>query len=122
MRTGQAIELEESMRPQENAHMFFGLTIVSCERGDMRQTANGVMMYDKDGAREVELPMWDEVRAQSLQSELEELYAAITDDRPIVHDGRWGAANVEVCDAVMQSSRERREEFMSHQVPPIKAY
>ena len=56
MRTGDAMAIEQSLRPQEPAHMFFGLTIVSCERGDMRQTARGVMIYDKDGAREVEPP------------------------------------------------------------------
>ena len=101
--------------------MFFGLTIVSCEHGDMRQTARGVMIYDKDGAREVELPLWDDARAQGLQSELEELHAAVTEDRPILHDGRWGAANVEVCDAIIRSSRERREVLVSHQVPPFGA-
>ena len=121
MRTGDAMAIEQSLRPQEPAHMFFGLTIVSCEHGDMRQTARGVMIYDKDGAREVELPLWDDARAQGLQSELEELHAAVTEDRPILHDGRWGAANVEVCDAIIRSSRERREVLVSHQVPPFGA-
>ena len=33
------------------------------------------------------------------------------------HDGRWGEATLEVVLGIMQSARERREIYMSHQVP-----
>jgi phthalate 4,5-cis-dihydrodiol dehydrogenase len=32
-------------------------------------------------------------------------------------DGPWGKATVEVLLAVLESARERREVFLSHQVP-----
>jgi predicted dehydrogenase len=48
---------------------------------------------------------------------LQELYDAVTQDRPVYHDGRWGMATLEVCLAIMQSARERREIMLSHQSP-----
>ena len=46
-----------------------------------------------------------------------ELYAAVEEGVPPAHGGSWGKANLEVCLAVLQSARERREVFLSHQVP-----
>jgi len=37
--------------------------------------------------------------------------------RPVFHDGRWGAATLEVCLAMLESAEKRQEIFMSHQVP-----
>jgi len=37
--------------------------------------------------------------------------------RPVFHDGRWGEATLEVCLAMLESAKERREIFLSHQVP-----
>jgi len=37
--------------------------------------------------------------------------------RPVFHDGRWGAATLEVCLAMLESAKERKEIFLSHQVP-----
>ena len=48
---------------------------------------------------------------------LDELLAAIEEGKPVIRDGRWGKATLEVCLAILQSSRERREVFVSHQVP-----
>jgi phthalate 4,5-cis-dihydrodiol dehydrogenase len=36
---------------------------------------------------------------------------------PAVHDGRWGLANLEVCLALVESSRTRSEVPLAHQVP-----
>ena len=40
----------------ESAHQFFGFTLVSCERGDIRQTPTGLRIYGDDAVREVEVP------------------------------------------------------------------
>ena len=48
---------------------------------------------------------------------VEEFYQAVVHDRPPAHDGRWGRATMEVCLGLLQSARERREVFLSHQVP-----
>jgi phthalate 4,5-cis-dihydrodiol dehydrogenase len=47
---------------------------------------------------------------------LDELYAAVVEQRPAVHDGPWGKATLEVCLAVLQSARERHEVTLFHQV------
>jgi hypothetical protein len=50
-------------------------------------------------------------------TELGELYRAINFGEAITHDGRWGMATLEVCMAILQSGRERKEIMLSHQVP-----
>lgn len=90
-----------------------GILIVSCERGDIRQSQYGVYVYSDDGVQDVPLPE----EGSSRRAELEELYNAVVLNQPIRHTGPWGMATLEVCLAIMQSSRERREIFLTHQVP-----
>ena len=89
---------------------FFGLTVVSCERGVLRQHPDGIYIYTRDGRREVEAPAH-----RGRAPELMELYEAVTANRPTLLDARWGMATTEVCLAILQSSRERREIMLSHQ-------
>ena len=46
-----------------------------------------------------------------------QLYEAVVDGHRPWADGAWGKATVEVLLAVLASARERRELFLSHQVP-----
>lgn len=92
---------------------FFGLTVVSCERGDIRQSPGGLLVYGEDEKYEVSLPK--EVTGRDAL--ISELYEAVVDDETPLHDGRWGRANIEVCMAALESSRERKEIYLSHQVP-----
>ena len=48
---------------------------------------------------------------------IDELYDAAIHDRPPLRDGRWEKATLEVCLAIIDSARERREIHLSHQVP-----
>lgn len=89
---------------------FFGLTVVSCERGVMRVSPNGLYIYDKNGRREVPCP-----KTPNRAAELIELYDALKHDRPTLLDARWGMATTEVCLAILQSSRERGDVKLSHQ-------
>jgi hypothetical protein len=84
---------------------------VSCERGNIRQSPDGLYVYDDEGQHEV--PVAGDGATGS--TELRELYDAITTGAPISHDGRWGMATLEVCLAILQSGRERREIMLSHQ-------
>ena len=43
------------------------------------------------------------------------MHDAIFKDAPIVHDGRWAMATLEVALAIVQSGQERREVMLSHQ-------
>ena len=92
---------------------FFGLTVVTCERGDIRQSPDGLFIYDEDGKREIHIPKGIDAR----EAELQEFYEGIVNDRPIFHDGRWGQATLEVCLAILQSAAERQEVTLSLQVP-----
>jgi phthalate 4,5-cis-dihydrodiol dehydrogenase len=47
---------------------------------------------------------------------IDELYDAVIKQRPPVHTGEWALATLEVCLAVLQSARERREVELRRQV------
>ena len=97
----------------ERRQPFFGFTLVSCERGDIRQTPDGLFIYGENEKREITLPAGRRGR----EAEIEELYDAVVHGRPVFHDGRWGAATLEVCLAMLESAEKRKEIFLSHQVP-----
>ncbi len=105
-------ETRERRGIQGGGH-FFGITLVTCERGDIRQAADGLYIYGDEGQKEAPVSG----RSASRNSELQELYEAVTQNRPVYHDGRWGMATLEVCLAIMQSARERREVILTHQSP-----
>ena len=96
--------------PAHNNH--WGVMIVSCEKGDLRQSPDGILVYDDDGKREIPL-LEPQERGSSV---IAEFYEAVVNDRPPVRDGRWEKATLEVCLAILTSARERREVFLSHQV------
>ena len=75
---------------------FFGLTIVSCERGVIRQSPDGLYLYTEAGCEEVAVPPNPERVA-----ELTELRDALREQRTVFPDGRWGAATLEVCLAIL---------------------
>jgi phthalate 4,5-cis-dihydrodiol dehydrogenase len=97
----------------ERHQPFFGFTLVSCERGDIRQTPDGLYVYGETEQREIPLSAGSRGR----EAEIEELYNVVVHNRPVFHDGRWGAATLEVCLAMLESAKERKEIFLSHQVP-----
>ena len=97
---------------QDLAHQHFGTVIVSCERADLRPMPNGVMIYEGGVARLDPLPPPSLPRAEVI----DELYAAIVDGKPPLHDGAWGMATLEVCLAMLTSSREGRDIALSRQV------
>jgi phthalate 4,5-cis-dihydrodiol dehydrogenase len=111
-RSGEAFQIERGAA-KEPEQPFFGLTLVSCERGAIRQSAEGVFIYDDYGRTEVPCASWE----GPLKVELEDFHKAVSEDRPARHDGAWGKATLEVCLAIIQSSRDGREIFPVHQVP-----
>ena len=86
-------------------HQHFGLLIASCERADLRPTPEGVMIYGDTERRLEPLPAPKVQRAEVI----DELHAALVEGKPPRHDGEWGAATLEVCLAILRSSREGRE-------------
>ena len=96
------------------AHQHFGTITVSCERADLRPMPNGVMIYRDGAARLDPLPPPAVPRAEVI----DELYAAVVNGTPPLHDGAWAMATLEVCLAILQSSRESRDIALAHQVAP----
>ena len=97
----------------ERKQPFFGHTVVSCQKGDIRQTPDGLKIYGEFEQREIKLPAGSRGR----EAEVEELYDAVVKGRPVFHGGRWGAATLEVCLAMLESAKQRKEIMLSHQVP-----
>jgi phthalate 4,5-cis-dihydrodiol dehydrogenase len=93
----------------------FGLTVVTCENGDMRPWADGVAVYTDEGRREIAV---EQGRGLPGRGEvIDEMYDAIVYGKPLVHTPRWAKATLEVALGILQSSRERREVTLRHQVP-----
>jgi phthalate 4,5-cis-dihydrodiol dehydrogenase len=90
----------------------FGLTLVSCERGDIRQSPDGLLVYSARGREEITLPLDKSPRDLVLEE-----FAQAIGGKPVTHTGRWGLANLEVCTAAIKSSRTGREIDLIHQVP-----
>lgn len=90
-------------------HEHFGFVLVSCEEADLRLTADGVWVYGNSSRIFHALPPPDMPRS----APIEDLVQAVRFGRTPVHDGRWGAQTVACCDALLRSSREQREIFLS---------
>jgi phthalate 4,5-cis-dihydrodiol dehydrogenase len=101
-------------RPQPGAaaHQHFGTVIVSCARADLRPQPTGVMIYQDGGARLEPLPPPAAPRAEVI----DEIYRAVVDGVPPLHDGPWAAATLEVLLAMLRSAREGREIMLTRQV------
>jgi phthalate 4,5-cis-dihydrodiol dehydrogenase len=108
----RALLADESVRQRQPLELpFCGLSLVSCERGVMRQSTDGIYVY-KDGGRDL-IPVTDEV---GLAAGFVELRDALREGRPAFPDGVWGRATLEVCLAILKSSREGREVALEHQI------
>ncbi len=101
------------------AHIgWFGVTVASCELGDVRQSPNGLYVYDANGRREIPVSGG---RGTGML-EMREMYDCLRKGTPITHDGRWALATLEVGMAILASSAERKEITLEHQhVIPSKA-
>jgi predicted dehydrogenase len=79
----------------------------------LRQSRNGLICYEETGSTGIPCPNWE----GPLTVELGDFHRAFSEEKPVGHDGRWGKATLEVCLALLQSSREKREIALSYQVP-----
>jgi phthalate 4,5-cis-dihydrodiol dehydrogenase len=85
----------------------FGMLVVSCEHGDLRPSADGVLVYGDDGLREIALPPGHSDPGRD--AAIDELHRAVVLGVKPVHDGRFARGTVETCLAILRSARERRE-------------
>ena len=90
---------------EEEVHQpFFGLTVVSCEKGDIRQSPNGLYVYGEDQKYEVEL------KGQTGRDVMvAELYDAVVREHSSCTRRQMGFGRIlEVCLAVLESSEKKR--------------
>jgi len=102
----------DGSEPPHQPH--FGLTIATCAHGELRGSADSVLLYGENGRREIALPHGP--RFVGRGNVLDDLAAAIRTGQKPVHDGRWGKATLEVALAIQRSAREGREIMLEHQV------
>ena len=91
--------------PEGAAHQHFGVVIASCEKADLRPLPSGVMIYGDSERRLDALAPPTYARVEVIG----ELYAAVIDGKPALHNGEWAMATLQVVLALLQSAREGRE-------------
>jgi phthalate 4,5-cis-dihydrodiol dehydrogenase len=108
-----AMPLRSETRESEGKRKqpFFGLTVVSCEHGDIRQSPDGLYIYTTNGREEIACPSF-----LDWGMELKKLYQAVIENQPVFSDARWGKATLEIVLAILKSSREGRAITLEHQV------
>jgi phthalate 4,5-cis-dihydrodiol dehydrogenase len=89
----------------------FGHMIVGCEFGEARLAPGGLMVYDADGAHEVNLPRAADRPSHS--AVWDELCATVFDGARPVHSGEFARGTVELCLAVAESAKTRREKVFA---------
>lgn len=94
--------------------LHLGITVASCERGDIRHSADGIYVYDDDGRSEISV---DDDGSWFGLGEIKELYDAVINGDGLYRDGEWGMATLEVAVAIQESSRLQKEIVLKHQVP-----
>lgn len=97
-----------------------GMLLVSCDRGDMRHSKDGVYVYGDDGKRDVAVRTLGrtdvDLEGGATVGAIVELYDAVVHGRPVYHGGAWGRATLEATLALVQSANERREILLQRQV------
>src|SRR3954471_1064537 len=90
------------------SHQHFGLFLVSCEKADLRPLPSGVMVYADNEQRLHKLPAPQVPRSEVI----DELYGAVMQGVPSLHDGAWALATLQACLAMLDSSRQGKEIFL----------
>ena len=95
----------EFKQTEPAAHQHFGLFVVSCEKADLRPLPNGVMIYGDSEQRLEALPPPGLPRVEVI----DELYGAVVEGRAPLHSGESAMATLQVCLAMLESSRQGKE-------------
>lgn len=99
-------------RSASGSYILGGPLIASYDHADIKLSPGGLMVYGDE--KQWEIPLNTE--EDGIDFRINAFYDSIVAESPLPCDGRWGAATVEVLEAIAQSGRERREILLSHQV------
>lgn len=100
LKSGRTYGAADAPPPAPNAE-HFGPVIVSCDRGDLRLTPQGVELWGNETRSEVAAPPDPAPRAPVFEA----LYQAVRQDRPPLQSGAWGLASLEICHAILASAQ-----------------
>ncbi|MBS0233430.1 MAG: Gfo/Idh/MocA family oxidoreductase [Proteobacteria bacterium] len=81
----------------------FGVIIVTCERGDIRMSSNGILIHDGNGTRHIEVPRG--VGRPGQGDALDALWDAVRNGKPCIHDAEWGRDTVAALLAIQRSAK-----------------
>ena len=92
-----------------------GPLVVSFDKGDVRLTPDGLLVYGDEVKQEVSLVSDRDGR----DGVIDQVYQAVVHGKRPANDGEWGMATLEVLLALFQSGQERKEIFLCHQMATI---
>lgn len=93
----------------------FGITIATCEKAELRASADGLIQYNALGSRQINIERGPAMPGR--QQVLDEMRWALRSDVRPIHDGPWAKATLEVALAIQRSAQQVREVTLEHQVP-----
>lgn len=106
---GSAYTPPDRQSPNAARHQHFGPFVVSCEKADLRPLPDGIYVYEDDKKYLIDIEPPTVPRAEVI----DELYAAVHAGQPCLHGGQWARRTLEICLAMIESSRASRDVVLS---------
>jgi phthalate 4,5-cis-dihydrodiol dehydrogenase len=99
-----------NVHPPRVHQPFYGLTIVSCEKGAIRQSPDGLLVYTDKGIEEIAV-----ARDVGRAGELIEFVDALATGRTVFPDGVWGRGTLEICLGILESTKRHADVALTRQ-------
>lgn len=93
-------------------HEHFGPIIVSCERGDIRLTPDGIWIYKNEERHFEPAPAAPNPRTTVIDA----IVNAVRNNTPPIQTGRWGLASLEICHAILASAGNSAPVALNQQI------
>ncbi len=102
---------------EKQGQPFYGFTILSCEKGDLRQSPTGLYLYTAEGCQEIPCGGYPGEGRASVTGALVALQEALDGKNSVYPDGRWAKATLEACLAILESNKKGQPVQLGNQVP-----
>lgn len=93
-------------------HEHFGPVIISCDKGDIRLTPDGIWVYADRERKFMPTPKLNNPRSTVIEA----LVEAVRNDKLPVQTGEWGLASLEVCHAILESAKYGKAVKLNKQI------
>ena len=103
----------DNVRVTKKGLPHYGQTIISCERGVIRQIPEGIRVYSANGVEDIKV-----AACERCTGELIEMRDAIARERRVFPDGEWGRATLEICIGILKSSETGQSIIPQWQTAP----